>query len=96
MLIEAVYDKGQIRFLRAVELAHDRFKIKVDIPDSEILSQTSLAQAAETETASTEQPPAEYLAFMRLQQEAFGKDYVHVPEETDQDIMHEQWMKKHG
>jgi len=37
MLIEAVVDKGQLRLLKSVQLAHDQVHVMVDIPDNEIL-----------------------------------------------------------
>lgn len=37
MQVEAIYDNGKLEFTKSIGLARKRFKIKVDIPDKEVV-----------------------------------------------------------
>ena len=37
MQVEAIYDNGKLKFTQPINLARKRFKIKVDIPDKEVI-----------------------------------------------------------
>ena len=39
MLIEAVVEKGQVRFLHPVKFLHDYFSVKIEIPDQEFAAE---------------------------------------------------------
>lgn len=98
MLIEAVVEKGQVRFLQPVTFAHDYFSVKVDIPDKEVVLQGGSVEEPISEDAGCAESeyPAEYLAFKKLQEAVFGKEYQYEPEKTDKEIMQEHWMKKYA
>ncbi|MCC7279929.1 MAG: hypothetical protein IT487_16650 [Chromatiaceae bacterium] len=43
MQIEAIYDQGRLEFQSTVTLKHQRFRVRVEIPDQEIASPIPLA-----------------------------------------------------
>lgn len=45
MQLDAIYDQGRLEFLSPVRFAHDRFVVRVDIPESEL--QAPVAPVAE-------------------------------------------------
>lgn len=98
MLIEAVIEKGQVRFLQPVKFAHDYFLVKVDIPDREVVFQNSSIEVPmiEDSVSVVSEYPAEYVAFKKLQEAVFGKEYKYVSEKTDNELMQEHWIKKHA
>ncbi len=99
MLIDAVVEKGQVRFLQPVKFAHDHFSVKVDIPDREVVLQDDSIQVAmieDTTLSVVSKYPAEYLAFKALQDSVFGKEYKYLPEKTDKEIMQEHWTEKYA
>lgn len=95
MLIEAVIEKGQVRFLQPVKFAHDYFSVKVDIPDREIVLQDSSIEMPIIEDTVSDYP-TEYIAFTTLHEAVFGKEYKYEQEKTDNEFMQEHWIKKHA
>jgi hypothetical protein len=111
MLVEAIYDNGRLLFPKQYHFIHDRFCIKVDLPDAEIVEKNvatrtqelvapSIDNGVTTDKASflisASEYPAEYLEFKKLQDAIFGKDYVYVQEATDQELMQQHWLGKHA
>lgn len=98
MLYEAVVEKGQVRFLQPVTFVHDYFTVKIDVPDREVLPQDKFFEVPVIDAVGNVagEYPAEYLAFKKLQEAAFGKEYKYKPEKTDKEIMQEHWMKKYA
>ncbi|MGZ8256383.1 MAG: hypothetical protein ACXWTX_01295 [Gallionella sp.] len=92
MLIEAVIEKGQVRFLQPVKFTHDYFSLKIEIPDQELVEQLP-NNGGSVETATL---PAEYLAFQALQAAAFGVGYQYKAEQTDREIMQAHWVGKYA
>lgn len=92
MLMDAVVEKGQVRFLHPVKFLHDYFPIKIDVPDQEVLVETT-ASHLDIEAQSM---PTEYLNFKSLQDAVFGKQYEFEPEKTDKEVMQEHWTEKHA
>jgi len=95
MLIEAVVEKGQVRFLQPVKFAHDYFSVKVDIPDREIVLQDSSIEMPMIDDTVSDYP-TEYVAFKTLHEAVFGKEYKYESEKTDNELMQEHWIKKHA
>lgn len=91
MLIEAVFERGQVRFLQPVEFLHDCFSVKIDVPDQEIMSDVPDKHLSDI----TQSMPAEYLAFKALQAAAFGAQSSSEMEKTDREIMQDHWVSKY-
>lgn len=98
MLIEAVVEKGQVRFLQPVTFVHDYFSVKVDIPDKEVVLQDgSVGEPMSKDAGCAESEyPAEYLAFKKLQEAVFGKEYKYAPEKNDCEILVEALCEKYA
>jgi len=92
MLIEAVVEKGQVRFLHPVKFLHDYFSVKIEIPDQEFAAEVPNKR----NHVEAEILPPEYLAFKALQVAAFGSQYHYEAEKTDREIMQEHWVSKHA
>ena len=92
MLMDAVVEKGQVRFLHPVKFLHDYFPIKIDVPDQEVLVETTTSCLG----IEAQSMPSEYLNFMALQEAVFGKQYQYAPEKTDKEVMQEHWTEKHA
>lgn len=100
MLVDATYDNGKIILHRPLRFAHQRFSVKVELPEDEIVDkdQTQAQQAATAANALSQvnELPEEYVKFKQLQEEAFGPDYVYSEEASDRDIIHQRWIEKHA
>lgn len=103
MLVDAIYDNGRVLFPQSFRFAHNRFTIKVDLPDIEVVEKGAVSQgnAAEIPVVDKSQLlareyPAEYLQFEQLQEACFGKQYKYAPEKTDKEVMQEHWTEKHA
>jgi hypothetical protein len=89
MLIEAVIDKGQVRFLQPIQFVHDYFLVKIEIPESEIAAkQVVLIEAAAQADEVSE--------LKKLTSTLFGNGYRYVPEKTDKEILIEELTKKYA
>jgi len=101
MRVDATYDNGKIVLHRPLRFFHQRFDVKVEVPEDEIVDkdQAQAQQAANTAANTllqTNELPEEYVMFKRLQEEAFGKDYVHSAEASDREIIRQHWIEKHA
>lgn len=112
MLIDAIYDNGRLLLPKQFSFAHQRFNIKVELPDTEIVEKNIAAcnpasarynddnLGATDELSSLivaiSQYPAEYVEFEKLQDALFGKDYVYKPEKSDQEILAEALSEKYA
>ena len=82
MLVDAVFDNGQIKFLQPMQFAHKRFHVQIDIPVEEIVvEETSNDDVAE---------------FKRLTDTLFGSDYCYVQEKSDKEILAEVLSEKYA
>lgn len=100
MRVDATYDNGKIVLHRPLRFFHQRFDVKVEVPEDEIVDKEQ-TQAEKNATAVKTLPqvnelPEEYVIFKRLQEEAFGKDYVYSSEASDSEIIHQRWIEKHA
>ena len=86
MLIEAVIENGQVKWLKPVQFVHDSFAVKVVIPDDEM--------------AFSDQPSSlqneEMAEFKRLSHALFGDGYRYMPEQSDQEILGDILSDKYG
>jgi len=103
MLVDAIYDNGRVLFPQLFRFAHNRFSIKVDLPDMEVVEKGAVSQgnAAEIPVGDESRSfareyPAEYLQFKHLQEASFGKQYEYVQEKSDRELMQEHWLEKHA
>lgn len=105
MLVEAIYEDGKILFSQKLNFAHNRFAIKVDVPENEIVKSVEsvgISDSLSAEMAVTNSPreteslPTEYLEFVKLRESVLGKDYVYIQEKTDRELMQEHWMEKYA
>lgn len=98
MLIEAVIEKGQVRFLQPVRFVHDYFSVKVDVPDREVVLQEGSIEVPMIEgtVSVASEYPAEYLTFKTLHESVFGKEYKYESGKSDKEIMQAHWMKKYA
>lgn len=92
MLIEAVIEKGQLRFLHPVKFVHDKFLVKVDVPEAEIASSKHDSEQ-HSEVAS---PSKEVAEFQGLTCALFGEGYRYVAEKSDQEILSEVLGEKYA
>lgn len=109
MLIEAVYDNGRLLFDKKYSFAHNRFKIKVDVPEAELVDKITLpkktqqtapaedlAKQTQTQENVVSEYPAEYLEFKKLQNEMFGPGYVYKSDKSDKEILIEALCEKYA
>ena len=92
MLIEAVIEKGQVRFLQPVQFAHDYFAVKVDIPEDEIVSRNQEI----LQQIKTVSPSEEIAEFKRLANDLFGGEYRYIQEKSDQEILGDVLSEKYA
>ncbi len=92
MLIEAVIENGQVRWLKPVQFVHNFFSVKVDIPDNEIRSTYKVV----TQKSPIEQQNADVAEFKELCNALFGNGYRYIPEKSDQEILTEVLYEKYA
>ena len=87
MLIDAVFDNGQIKFLQPVQFAHPYFRVRVDIPVEEIITEKISSNENQSDTM---QAFERLLAFIYSPLESTGTD------KSDKELWHERMLEKHG
>jgi hypothetical protein len=53
MLIDAVFDNGQIKFLQPLQFAHKYFRVQVNIPAEEIIAKGTTNNENQSDTMQT-------------------------------------------
>ena len=92
MLMEAVIENGQLSFLQPVKFVHDKFLVKVVIPEAEIESNKHDCQSC----PESELPNKELAEFKHLTNVLFGADYRYIAEKSDQEILSEVLSDKYA
>jgi len=103
MLVEAIYDNGRVIFPMPYRFAHNRFTIKIDLPDIEVVDEGMASQGKAAEMLGDDESkpfnseyPDEYIRFKKLQDASFGKQYEYVLGKTDRELIQEYWLEKHA
>ena len=108
MLIEAIYDNGHVVFPQQYRFAHNRFNIKVDVPDAEVVGSgdvttdpalamsSSIPVESAGSLADASEYPTDFLDFKRLQDAMFGSAYIYRTEKSDQEILAEVLSEKYA
>jgi len=98
MLINAVFEQGQIRLPANFQFIHDFFQVKVDVPDIEVVKKQKviLDKTAPTQNCASiesqlsnklNESDVEYSEFKELQDELFCEKYESITENTDREII---------
>jgi len=112
MLINAVFEQGQIRLPAHFQFIHDFFQVKVDVPDVEIVDKFNVMSdqthvilggtgnavccKSSDSLGRLNESNAEYAVFKQLQDKLFGSDYKYESEKSDDEIIHEHWLEKYA
>lgn len=96
MLINAVFEQGQIRLPANFQFIHDFFQVKVDVPDVEIVEKSNVMSCQSHVTLGgtgraifressdilgrLNESSAKYAEFQQLQDKLFGSDYKYGTE----------------
>ena len=87
MLIDAVFDNGQIKFLQPVQFAHQYFPVQVDIPVEEIITEEISSKENQSDTMQ---------AFERLLGLLYSTLESTSTDKPDKELWHERMLEKHG
>jgi hypothetical protein len=82
MLIDAEFNNGQIKFLQPLQFAHQYFRIKVDVPAEEILTE-------ENQSDSMNQ-------FEQLLDSLYSSIENTGTDKSDKELWRERMLEKHG
>lgn len=102
MLVEAVYDNGRLLLPKEWHFVHQRFKVKVDLPEAEIIHQKTGNKVrvdsfkSASVNVSDDNYHDEYIQLKKLQEAAFGPDYHYIQEKSDKDILLEVLSEKYA
>jgi hypothetical protein len=99
MLVDAIYDNGRLVLPNHLSFAHHRFDIKVVLPDTEIITASTVKvgapQGNNSSVVRADDYPEEYVKFMELRNAMFGDDYHYVQEKSDKEILLEVLCEKY-
>lgn len=91
MLVDALYENGRVLLAHSYHFAHNRFPIKVDLPDSEVVDDDLTAIVNDDRTYS-----GEAAEFRALTDALFCDAYQYVPDKSDHDILVEELANKYA
>lgn len=87
MLIDAVFDNGQIKFLQPLQFSHKYFRVQVDIPAEEIISKEMFNDENKSDTMQ---------AFEYLLGSLYGTIEDTASDKSDKELWRERMLEKHG
>ena len=82
MLIDAEFNNGQIKFLQPLQFAHQYFRIKVDVPVEEILTEADQSDSMNQ--------------FEQLLDSLYSSIENTGTDKSDKELWRERMLEKHG
>ena len=94
MLLDAIFDKGEIKLVKPIQFAHERFAVQVQIPDDEIANPPRGEPAAAAISGTDWNGTA--AEFKQLLEAAFDQNYRYIADKPDREILTDVLIERHG